>query len=43
MIRASARAARGEVEDALAAAGWIFSARVSAWVDVLVMLEEAAT
>jgi hypothetical protein len=36
-----ARAARGQVEAALEAAGWPWSARLSAWIDVLVVLEES--
>ncbi len=35
-----ARAARAELEDALAATGWIYSRRLSLWLDALVILEE---
>ncbi len=39
---AQARAARGEIEATLAAAGWPWSRRLSLWLDVLVLLEEEA-
>jgi hypothetical protein len=36
----AARAARGDVEDALAAQGWPWSPRLSWWLDVLIVIEE---
>ena len=36
-----ARAARGQVEDVLASAGWPFLRRLSLWIDALVIVEEA--
>lgn len=41
-MSAWARAARGQLEDVLAAAGWIYSRRLSLWLDALVILEEGA-
>lgn len=35
-----ARAARGQLEDVLAATGWTYSRRLSLWLDALVILEE---
>ncbi len=39
-VAMQARAARRVVEDALAAAGWPWSLRLSRWIDVLLRLEE---
>jgi hypothetical protein len=39
---AEARAARAEVESALDANGWRWSARISRWLDMLVVVEESA-
>jgi hypothetical protein len=36
----TARHARGELEQTLAANGWPWSRRVSLWIDALVLLEE---
>lgn len=41
-MSAWARAARGQLEDVLHATGWIYSRRLSLWVDALVILEDAA-
>ena len=41
MKRQQARAARPIIEAARAAAGWPWSRRLSLWIDVLVVLEEA--
>lgn len=38
----AARAARAEVEAALAAAGWPWRRRLSLWLDALLILEEGA-
>lgn len=40
--RLQARAARAIVEDALDANGWMWSRRLSRWLDVLVVIEEGA-
>jgi hypothetical protein len=42
MRAAQARQARAIVETALDRAGWPWSARLSRWLDALVVLEEAA-
>lgn len=38
-----AQAARGEIETALDAAGWPWSRQLSAWLDLLVTVEERGT
>ena len=40
--RQAARAARREIEAALAANGWPWSRRISLWVDALLLLEESS-
>jgi hypothetical protein len=40
-LRRQAQAARAHVEHVLEATGWHWSRRLSLWIDVLVILEEA--
>jgi hypothetical protein len=40
--RRQARAARGQVEDALDANGWPWSLRLSRWLDALITIEETS-
>lgn len=41
MTSVSAQAARAEIESALDAAGWLWLALLSLWLDALLLLEEA--